>query len=582
MDSTKLGVHPVHGGVRSLGHAGVGLMTGGSNGIVEPIGVAALAQADPDRTAIVDGDLTLSYVGLTRRAHQVVHALTDLGMAPGDVLAAAIPNSTAHFELRHAVSIAGWYLAPLDPTTSPGEVVRRVRAIDARVLIASGAMLTEIQASLDPTDKLTLISAGAARTSKGGDETSVLAYGDLMRNQPTTPKSAIRAGKVLPFSSGTTGPPKAIWRSLSGNPSTVSRSMVANVARLDLRPGRGVHLILGPLHFAASSSMAYAALQLGQTVVVGHSTSPEAILELLQRHRVTSTFMVPTLLHRLVQLPDHVRARYDLSSLTSLVHAGSPCSVELKRQAIAWLGPVVHEFYGAAEGTATAVRAAEWLTKPGTAGLPMPGVDVRVLDPDGHDLPPGKVGLVHYTLSRPFAYQRGDSASERYFTAGDLGYLDADGWLFLQGRRDDVILSGGVNVSPAEVEGVLAAHHDVRDAAVTGLPDEEWGHRLVAFVVLESGVAASPAVAQQLRSLCRERLSRFKVPTGVSFVRELPRSASGKLIRSRLSDLIPLVTSDQSASPERKANEGYEPTGPGDRLPETTRPARGRQIVPER
>jgi long-chain acyl-CoA synthetase len=266
-------------------------------------------------------------------------------------------------------------------------------------------------------------------------------------------------------------------------------------------------------------------------------------LRLIQEHRVTHTHMVPTMFHRLLSLPAEVRARYDLSSLVFVLHGAAPCPVPLKRSLIGWLGPVVFEYYGATEGVGTFVDSETWLQKPGTVGLPVPADQIRVLDEEGNDLPAGVAGTVYLKIvpGLRFRYYKDDTKTQaafrgEYFTLQDVGYLDADGYLFLTDRSANLIISGGVNIYPAETDAILLTHPAVLDVGVIGVPNAEWGEEVKAVVQLREGFTASEALARELIEYCRARLAHFKCPRSVDFVAKLPRYDSGKLYKQALRD----------------------------------------------
>jgi len=283
-------------------------------------------------------------------------------------------------------------------------------------------------------------------------------------------------------------------------------------------------------------------LHAGHTVVLMDGWSPEETLRLIEEQRVSTSHMVPTQFHRLLALPDEVRAAADVSSLTHVIHAAAPCPVEDKRRMLEWWGPVIYEYYAATEGGGTLVTPREWLERPGTVGRPWPNSDVRVDDDEGRPCPPGVPGTVWMSLAAAdFEYHRDADKTragrrEGYFTVGDVGYLDDDGYLFLCDRKADMIISGGVNIYPAEVESALLAHPGVGDAAVFGIPDPEWGEQVKAVVEPVAGATAGPELAQELIDFCRERLAGYKCPRSVDFTDALPREPTGKLLKRRLRD----------------------------------------------
>jgi len=338
------------------------------------------------------------------------------------------------------------------------------------------------------------------------------------------------------YTSGTTGRPKGVFRPTQSSAPTLS-TVAANY-----EPGKSVHLCAGPLYHAAPLSFSLAIPNAyGATVVMMDGWDAAAALELIQKYRVTHTHMVPTMFHRLLSLPDADRRRYDSSSLNYVLHGAAPCSVPLKQTLIDWLGPIVNEYYAATEGTGTFVDSATWLRRPGTVGKP-PGADHIVIRNDaGRQLPANEVGIVY--LQAPdagrFIYYKDEQKTAKayrgdYYTLGDMGYLDADGYLYLTDRSAHLIISGGVNIYPAEVEAVLLTHPAIADVGVIGVPNAEWGEEVKAVATLHAGHAPTQALGNELIEYCRARLAHFKCPRSVDFVASLPRQDNGKLYKQKL------------------------------------------------
>jgi long-chain acyl-CoA synthetase len=284
-------------------------------------------------------------------------------------------------------------------------------------------------------------------------------------------------------------------------------------------------------------------LHLGHAVVVMEKWEPEAMLARIEKYRVTTSHMVPTQFVRLLKLPPEVRARYDVSSTRTMIHAAAPCPPDIKRQMIEWWGNSISEYYAATEGGGTIVSAAEWMKYPGTVGRPWPGADVKIFDDAGNELPPGQQGTVYMLLNQQLNFEyKGDSDKTRsnrlgdYFTVGDIGYLNEEGYLFLCDRKIDMIISGGANIYPAEIENVLILHPAVADCAVFGIPDEDWGEAIKAVVQLKAGEKPGDAMTANIMDFLSARLARMKLPRSIDYMEELPRDPNGKLYKRRLRD----------------------------------------------
>ena len=382
------------------------------------------------------------------------------------------------------------------------------------------------------------------RVSVGGDIDGFERYEDLVADQPTTMPEDRTFGTPISYSSGTTGLPKAVARArIPGDPSVVADRMKLFGRAFHFTPLEGVHLVSAGMHHGGCQSFYQGALNVGQALAILLKFDPEHTLQTIEQHRVTTAYMVPTQFVRMLRLGDDVRARYDTSSLQVVVHAAAPCPVDVKQRMMDWWGPVLWETYGGMEGAAAIAKPHHWLAKPGTVGRAIKGITLRILDDDGNELPAGQTGNIYLEPDAPtFEYKDDPELTAsvhrgRAFTLGDVGYVDEDGFLFLRDRAKDMIITGGVNMYPAEVEAVLTAHPAVGDVAVIGMPDPEWGESVKA--VVEVGRRA-PAVTTRspTRSWrgARERLAHYKCPRSVDFRESLPRTETGKLYKRFLND----------------------------------------------
>jgi long-chain acyl-CoA synthetase len=303
-----------------------------------------------------------------------------------------------------------------------------------------------------------------------------------------------------------------------------------------------VHICGSPLYHTAVLNFSAISIQLGHKVVLMDKWDPEEMLSLIAEHRVTHSHMVPTQFRRLLALPAEVRARYDVSSLRNVIHGAAPCPPEVKRQMLDWWGPVITEYYAATEGGGTKISGEEWLAHPGSVGKAWPYSVVKVLDDDGNELPAGEVGTVYMQMGgSSFAYHNDKKKTEEnragdLFTVGDVGYLDEEGYLFLQDRKTNMIISGGVNVYPAEIENELIMHPKVLDVAVFGVPDEDWGESIKAVVQPAEGVVGDDALTAELMGYASARLAKFKLPKSIDYIAEMPRDPNGKLYKRKLRD----------------------------------------------
>jgi len=504
-----------------------------------PEGVWRIAAEDPSRVAVVEVDgRTRTFGELAERANRLTHGLRSLGLDAGDAVAAVLPNEASMIELNLAVLQGGLYLVPINNRLTAGEIAYVLDDSVARVLVCSPRFAGACGQAL------AALQAPPATLASGDGASGFGQYEELLAGMPATRPESRTAGATMHYTSGTTGRPKGVRRVLSGlDPDDQAELLPGFLAMFGIQPhGSGVHLTVSPLYHTAPMVFTMISLHAGHSAVLMDGWSPEATLRLIREHRVTTSHMVPTQFHRLLSLPAEIREAADVSSLRHVIHAAAPCPVEVKRRMLQWWGPVIYEYYGATEGGGTLVTPQEWLERPGTVGRAWPGGDVRVEDDDGQPCKPGVPGTVWMSLApADFAYHRDEEKTRAgrrngYFTVGDIGYIDEDGYLFLCDRRADVIISGGVNIYPAEIESALVIHPAVGDAAVFGIPDEEWGEQVKAVVELAAGVTPGPERERELIDFCRERLAAYKCPRSIDFVAALPREPTGKLLKRKLRD----------------------------------------------
>ncbi len=501
------------------------------------VGFGSVVEAHPERPALIAPDgTTATYGELGAGTNRVGHLLRSLA-STGDSIAVALPNSQTLLEVYAAALQMGAYFVPVNWHLTGPEISYLLSDSAAKVFVAHERFGEAARAAADAAGL-----PAEARFSVG----TILGFRpleELAAAEPSTRPSEVRRGQPMFYTSGTTGRPKGIRKPLpdgdAGAIGVVIRPASANGSP---SPEELVHLIGGPLYHAAPLAGAAGVLDAGSLLVLMDKWEAERCLGLIERHRVTHAPMVPTMFHRLLSLPEDVRRRADTSSLLSVTHAGAPCPIDVKRRMIEWWGSVINEYYSASEGgVSVAVTAEEWLRKPGTVGRPAPGGEVTIVDDDGKECAPGVPGTVYLTPLWEFEYHN-DPAKTRSiwrdgkFTVGDIGYVDEDGYLFLCDRHADLILSGGVNIYPAEVEGVLVEHPSVGDVAVVGVPNDDWGEEVRAVVEPARNVAPTADLEAELVAFCRERLAAFKCPRRVDFVDELGRDPNGKVRKHRIRD----------------------------------------------
>ncbi|MBK6802250.1 MAG: acyl-CoA synthetase [Novosphingobium sp.] len=488
------------------------------------------ARANPDKPAVVmtDGSPGLSYGELEDRANRGAHLLRELGIGQGETIAYWLPNCPEVFEVYWAGQRAGCYITPIATALTAEEADYIIGNSGARLLVADSAIPG--LAALPARPGVTVMTREEWRAA--------------LDRQPQGQIADEAPGFHMVYSSGTTGRPKGIRLPLPEGEVTASHQLAEQIGgRYGLGPD-DTYLSPAPLYHTAPLAYTTAAHRLGATVVVMPKFDAEEALKAIQDHRVTMTQMVPTMFVRMLKLSETVRKSYDLSSLRHVVHAAAPCPVPVKHAMIEWLGPIVFEYYGGSEGNgSTAITSEEWLRKPGSVGRASWGT-IHICNDAGDELSAGEQGIVYFEGGWDFKYL-GDEEKTRdarnprhptWSTLGDVGFLDEDGYLFLTDRKSYMIISGGVNIYPQEVENLLITHPRVADAAVIGVPNPDFGEEVKAVVQPLDPADATPAFAAELIAFCKEHLSPIKCPRSVDFDPALPRLDNGKLYKRLIKD----------------------------------------------
>jgi len=513
---------------------------------VAQVGFWKWAAAEPDRLAVVDPDGTEHSAGeLLAAANGLVHGLRALGLRRGDAVATLLPNGFESTAVYLAALQAGWYFTPINYHLAGPEVGYIVGDCEAEAFVASTryadvAIGAAAEAGISPA------CCFAVAAPEGGDEgiEGFRAFAELSAGQSTDAPPDRTAGVAMHYTSGTTGRPKGVRRGLPDlDPDTNAELFAMVLSLFGIQPDDGnVHLVTSPNYHTAVTTFGGNSLHYGHPLVFMDKWDAEETLAKIERYRVTSTHMVPTQFHRMLALPDEVRAKYDVSSMRYAIHAAAPCPVDVKRKMLEWWGPVVYEYYAATEGGGTLATPEDWLAHPGTVGKPWPISDVKILDELGEELPRGEIGTVYMkTAGADFEY-KGDRAKTEesrnagFFTVGDVGYMTEDDFLFLCDRKSDMIISGGVNIYPAEIEAELLGHPGVGDVAVFGIPHEDWGEEIKAVVEPAPGYEPGDELAASILEHVQGRLGKFKWPKSIDFVDTMPRDPSGKLYKRKLRD----------------------------------------------
>ena len=496
------------------------------------------ARSTPHKPALIMAETgeALRYSDLDRRSNQGAQLFRALGLAPGSTIAMCLPNSPAFYEIAWAAQRAGLYFVTISNKLQADEVEYILRDSGARIFIISAAQ-GEVAAEIARRDlDIDLFATG-------GRIAGYLDFESERSAMPPVPVADEQAGYDMLYSSGTTGRPKGIKPSpICGEPIDKPDSVVMVATQLYGASADSIYLCPAPIYHAAPLRWTMAMMRLGATVVLMERFAPETALAAIARYKVTIAQFVPTHFIRMLKMPEGERAAHDVSSLSTVVHAAAPCPVPVKEAMMDWFGPIIHEYYSGSEGNGgTFIGPQEWLAHKGSVGRPLT-TKLHICDEEGRELPPRQEGTIYFSGGPRFEYHN-DAAktdesrhAEGWTTLGDIGWVDEEGYLYLTDRKSFMIISGGVNIYPQEIENLLVTHPKVADVAVIGGPDEEMGERVIAVVQPVHWSDAGAALAAELTALAREKLSHVKAPRQIDFSKALPRLDTGKLYKRLIRD----------------------------------------------
>jgi long-chain acyl-CoA synthetase len=497
--------------------------------------VALMARNAPERLAVISRHGDRTFGELNANANRLVRVLRGKGLREGDAVALLCSNRAEFIETWAACLRSGLRLTCINWHLQAGEVAYIVDNCEARALLAEARFAPAVDQALESAPRC------GQHLAIAGEIPGFDSYEGALRGVDGSDISDPVRGATMLYTSGTTGRPKGVYRK---RPPAVAGLGLQVMEAAAYDPESGRSLLTGPAYHAAPIAFDIVLpIAAGVGVVMMDGWDAEETLQLISRYSVTNTHLVATMFQRLLALPDSVKSRYDLSSLNFVLHGAAPTPLHVKKAMIDWLGPVIYEYYAGTEGGGCFINSEDWLAKPGSVGKPSPGQEVHILDADGQRMPTGEIGTVYFRapeLGR-FEYYRDQPKTAsayrgNHFTMGDHGYVDEDGYVFLTGRTSEMIISGGVNIFPAEVDAVLLMHPAVADVATVGIPSEEWGEEVKSVVQLVGGLEPSAELAQELIELARQHLARFKCPRSIDFDPELPRQETGKIYRRLVRD----------------------------------------------
>jgi len=494
------------------------------------------AQNHPHKIAyqMAGSGKAITYRELDELSNQGAQLFRALGLKPGDHVAFLMENRLAFMEIAWAAQRSGLYYTAISRYLTKDEIAYIIRDCGAKVFITSPKCAEQVRDLVTAAD-------GPLFFMVDEPEPGFRSWDKEAGAQPTMPIADPVAGYDMLYSSGTTGRPKGIKKDFEGNPieqaSPLLRVLCADMCGMN---ADSIYLSPAPLYHAAPLRFNMMAIVLGGTSIIMEHFDAEDFLRLVEKYKVTQSQLVPTMFVRMLKLPEDVRKSYDVSTLKGAIHAAAPCPVDVKARMIEWWGPILIEYYAGSEGNGVTVcTSKQWLEHRGSVGRAVVG-KIKILGEDDKELPTGEIGSVYFADAPVFSYHNDPEKTKRAYnekgwsTLGDVGYLDADGFLYLTDRKSYMIISGGVNIYPQETEDVLITHPDVADVAVFGVPNEEMGEEVKAVVQPHDMARAGKAFEEQLILFCRQHLSPIKCPRSIDFEPELPRTPTGKLVKRHL------------------------------------------------
>lgn len=497
---------------------------------------------------LISGERRLEHSQLLLNAARAARGLGSLGVGEGDAIAMVLRNDFAFFEGAFAAGLVGAYAVPINWHFKSDEVRYILEDSSAKVVVIHADLLGALEDAIP--EGVTVLGVATPPEISGAyqiDEeackvgSSITDWDSwLTQFEPWDQEPKAARGNVI-YTSGTTGKPKGVFRDPSTPDMAEASAIIYRKLGAILDPEHRT-VVTGPVYHSAPNAFALSAVGGGATVVLEPRFDPEELLSLIEGEKITHLHMVPTMFVRLLKLPEDVRSKYDLSSLEFVVHAAAPCPPEVKRAMIEWWGPIIHEYYGGTEsGAVVFCDSHEALRKPRTVGRALPGCVLKIIDKNNKECGPGEVGeiFVVNTKAADFTYKnqedkRREMDREGLMTLGDVGYLDEDGFLFISDRVRDMVISGGVNIYPAEIEGVLIGMHGIKDCAVFGIPDDEFGESLCAHIDIDPSVIRDEL---EIREWLGEKLAKYKVPRKIIFDTDLPREDSGKIMKRKIREV---------------------------------------------